>query len=421
MKLYRLLAMLIVSAVMIAAGVYSSWAAPSTKEPADWPAWRGPQRTAISHEQGLLRDWPEGGPKLAWKIDGVGVGFSTPSVAAGRLYVMGNRDGQEFVFALAANDGKQIWATPLGPVKHEGAGYPGPRSTPTVDGDRVYVLGIGGDLVCLTAKGGDVVWRLNVVQEFGGAIPNWGYSESVLVDGPWVLCTPGGDKATIVALDKKTGKTVWQAKVGDPAHYSSIIKAEIDGVKQYVQFTAKGVIAVDAKDGHLLWRYDAPANGTANIATPVVIDNKVFAASGYGTGGGLVKIDHSGKDFAANEVYFTKQMKNHHGGLIVVGDVLYGSDDPGILHCLDLATGKPKWSDRSCGKAALVYVDGLLYCRSEAGLVSLVEASPEGFRLRGRFEQPDRSEAPSWPHPVVAEGRLYLRDQDKLLAYDLRR
>jgi len=420
MNLSKCFTALLACAAMAAAG-YVTVAAPTPKGSADWPAWRGAQRTGVSSEQGLLREWPADGPKLAWKIDGVGVGFSTPSVAAGRLFVMGNRDGQEFVFALSAKDGKQLWESSLGAVKHEGAGYPGPRSTPTVDGDRLYVLGIGGDLVCMEAKSGEIVWRLNVVADFGGGVPNWGYSESVLVDGPWVLCTPGGEKGTIVAINKKNGKLVWAAKVGDGAGYSSIIKADINGVKQYVQFTAKGVISVNAKNGELLWRYDAPANGTANISTPVAFDNKVFAASGYGSGGGLVKIDRDGGAFAAQEVYFTKQMKNHHGGLIVQGDVLFGSDDPGILQCLDLATGKPKWSDRSCGKSAIVCVDGLLYCRSEAGLVSLVEASTDGFHLLGRFEQPERSDAPSWPHPVVAEGRLYLRDQDKLFAYDLRR
>jgi outer membrane protein assembly factor BamB len=396
-------------------------AAPIARMTNDWPAWRGADRTGVSREQGFLSDWPEGGPPPAWKGSGLGVGFSTPSVAAGRIYVMGNRDGQEFVVALSARDGgRELWAATLGPVRHEGAGYPGPRSTPTVDGDRVYALGINGDLVCLDAKTGAYVWHRDLVGEFQGGIPNWGYSESLFVDGQWVLCTPGGD-ATIAALDKTDGKTVWTAKVGDRASYSSITKAEINGVKQYIQFTAKGVIAVDAAGGTFLWRYDAPANGTANVSTPVHLGNKVFAASGYGTGGGLVSIDGGAGHFDAKEVYFTKHMKSHHGGYVLIDGYLYGSDDPGILTCLDLATGDVKWAERSCGKCSLVYADGMLYCRSEQGLVSLVEANPHSFRLHGRFEQPDRSDAPSWPHPVVADGRLYLRDQDKLLAYDVRK
>jgi len=397
-------------------------AAPLVRESNDWPSWRGAERTGISRERDLLRDWSEAGPRLAWKTAGMGAGFSTPSVAGGRVYLMGNRDGHEVVLALSARDsGKELWATSVGPVRHEGAGYPGPRSTPTVDGDRVYVLGINGDLMCLEAKTGAPLWRRDLVGEFGGGVPNWGYSESVLVDGPWVLCTPGGSQATIAAVDKSNGQTVWTAKVGDGAGYSSIIKATIDGVKQYVQFTAKGVIAVSAADGTFLWRYDAPANGTANVSTPVCVDNRVFAASGYGTGGGLVAITNGAGKFDAAQVYFTKHMKSHHGGYIVLDGHLYGSDDPGILTCLDLATGEVKWADRSCGKGALVYADGMLYCRSEQGLVSLVEATPAGFHLHGRFEQPERSTAPSWPHPVVADGRLYLRDQDQLLVYDVRK
>jgi outer membrane protein assembly factor BamB len=396
-------------------------AAPVPRVVNDWPSWRGLQRTGVSFEHGLLREWPEGGPRLAWKISGVGIGFSTPSVAGGRVYLMGNRDGQEIVLALGARDnGKELWATAIGPVRHEGAGYPGPRSTPTVDGDRVYALGINGDLVCLDARSGAIVWRRDLVGQLGGSIPNWGYSESVLIDGPWVLCTPGGSQATIAALDKASGDTVWTAKVGDPTGYSSIIKATIDGVKQYIQFTAKGLIAVSAADGTFLWRYNAPANGTANVSTPVAVDDKVFAASGYGTGGGLVAVTHGAGNFDAREVYFTKHMKNHHGGCIVIDGYLYGSDDPGILTCLDLATGEVKWADRSCGKCSLVYADGLLVCRSEQGLVSLVDATPKGFQLRGHFEQPERSNAPSWAHPVVADGRLYLRDQDTLLVYDVR-
>lgn len=414
MKRYCLLTALIVSTQL--------GAAPVPRLTNDWPAWRGQQRTGVSRERGLLTDWPEGGPQLAWQVSGMGIGFSTPAVADGRVFLMGNREGQEMLLALSARDqGRELWSATIGPVRHEGAGYPGPRSTPTVDGDNVYVLGINGDLVCLNAKTGAGLWRRNLVSEFGGAIPNWGYSESVLVDGPWVLCTPGGSEATIAALDKTSGKTVWQAKVGDPAHYSSIIRADIGGVKQYIQFTAKGVIAVSAADGTFLWRYDAPANGTANISTPVCVDNKVFAASGYGTGGGMVTVTSSAGKFDAQEAYFTKRMKNHHGGYVVVDGYLYGSDDPGVLTCLDLATGEVKWADRTSGKCSIVCVDGLLYCRSEAGLVSLVAAKPHGFELHGRFEQPERSDAPSWPHPVVADGRLYLRDQDKLLVYDVRK
>ncbi len=396
-------------------------AAPQTPATQDWPAWRGPMRTGLSSEQGLSRQWPPDGPPLVWKVENVGQGYSTPSLAGGAIYVMGNRDGKEYVFALdRAAQGKELWAAAIGTVRHDGAGYPGPRSTPTVDGDRVYALGMNGDLVALEAKTGRLAWTRDLVKEFGGSIPNWGYSESVLVDGPWVVCTPGGGTATIAALDKQTGKTVWASVVGDAAGYASIVAANIDGVKQYVQFTAQGVIGVQAADGKFLWRYNAPANGTANISTPIVSGNEVFAASGYGTGGGLVELSSAGGAWNAEQSYFTKAMKNHHGGLLLIDGFLYGSNDPGLLTCLDFKGGKEMWADRRPGKSALAYADGMLISRSEEGKVSLVEATPGQFTMLGSFEQPHRSSQPAWPHPVVAGGKLYLRDQNVLMCFELR-
>lgn len=386
-----------------------------------WPSWRGPNRTGCSSETGLLHQWPEGGPTLLWKAEGLGEGFSTPSVTDRAIFTMGNIDKTEWVIALdPRNQGKRLWQTATGPVRHGGGGYRGPRSTPSVDGNRVYALGLNGDLVCLDARDGTIIWQRNLVSDMDGTLPNWGYSESVLIDGPWVLCTPGGENATIVALDKTNGEVVWRSSVGDAAAYSSIIRAKLAGQTQYVQFTARGVIGVSAKDGTFLWRYDAPANGTANCSTPVSAGDSIFAASGYGTGGGRVRIESSGEGMNAVEVFFTKKMKNHHGGILIVDGYLYGSSDPGLLSCLDFETGDVLWRDRSCGKGSLLYADGMLYVRSEKGTVSLVEATPEEFRLHGRFEQPSRSEQPSWPHPVIADGRLYLRDQDVLLCYDVR-
>lgn len=387
----------------------------------DWPGWRGPQRTGISHEKGLAKSWPAEGPKLLWKSTEVGEGFSTPSVADGLLYVMGNRDGQEFVMALdVASRGKVVWTTAIGPVRHEGAGYPGPRSTPTVDGSKVYCLGLNGDLICLDAKSGEIAWRHDFVVEYGGDIPSWGYSESVLIDGPWVVCTPGGSKASIAAYQKDDGRPVWGSEFGAGAGYASIIIAEIDGVKQYVQFMQDRVVGVSAQNGAPLWRYDAPANGTANCSTPLAAGNKVFAASGYGTGGGAVNVKKQGDAFQADEAFFTKQMKNHHGGMILLDGYIYGSDDPGILTCIELATGETKWQERAPGKCSLIYVDGRLITRSERGQVCLVNVSPEKCEVVSEFEQPDRSDKPSWPHPVVAGGLLFLRDQETLLCYDLK-
>lgn len=397
-------------------------AAPGQRGEADWPSWRGPDRTGCSTETGLLAQWPEEGPELLWQVEGLGEGFATPSITNWAIYCMGNHDGMEWVFALdPANEGELLWETPIGDVRHGGGGYPGPRSTPTVDGDRIYALGLNGDLLCLKATDGIVLWQKNLVSDLQGVIPNWGYSESVLVDGPWVLCTPGGENAAIMALNKANGEVVWKSPVSDGAAYSSIVRAKLAGRTQYVQFTSQGVVGVAAANGELLWRYDAPANGTANCSTPVYDGNLVFAASGYGTGGGCVEIQQSGNEFTADEAYFTKKMKNHHGGTLVVDGYLYGSSDPGLLTCLDLKTGEVQWSDRGPGKGSVLYADGMLVVRSEKGTVSLVEATPDEFRLLGKFEQTSRSEQPSWPYPVIVDGRLYLRDQDVLLCYDVRR
>lgn len=387
----------------------------------DWPAWRGADRSGLSAETGLLDQWPEGGPKVLWTVTGMGAGFATPSVAGDRIFLMGDREGQEWVIALDRNQqGKEVWSTATGPVRANGGGYPGPRSTPTVDGDVLYSLGLNGDLVCLETASGEVVWKQDLRSaEFGGQVGGWGYCESVLVDGPWVVCTPGGSQATMMALDKKTGQPVWKANFGDNAHYSSIVKAEIAGRKQYVQLMQSAVVGVDAANGKLLWKYNRCCNGTANCSTPVVQGDTVFAASGYGTGGGLVRIVRQGDEFQAEEVYFTKEMKNHHGGMLVLDGYLYGSDE-GVPTCLNVATGKVAWRNRSPGKSSLTYADGNLFLRSEGGLVSLVKATPQGFEMSGQFEEKETSGAPTWPHPVVAGGRLYLRDQDKLACYDVK-
>lgn len=388
---------------------------------ADWPAWRGPARTAHCEETGLATRWPEGGPPRLWRATGLGEGFATPSVAGKLLITMGNRDGQEWVIALdTSRQGQVAWATAIGKIRHGGGGYPGPRSTPTIEAGRVYALGLNGDLVALDLKTGRGLWRVDLVGQFGGRIPNWGYSESPLVDGPWILCTPGGPQATIVALLKANGRPVWAAPIGDGAGYSSIMPLDIDRTRQYVQFTAKGLVGVNGRDGTPLWRYDAPANGTANISTPIVEGTNVLAASGYGTGGGQVAVGRTGAQWNAVQTYFTKELKNHHGGMVLVDGYLYGSDDPGILRCVNWKTGETVWSDRGPGKCSLVYVEGRLVCRSERGQVSLVRATPDGYTLDGQFSEPEPSDRPQWPHPVVSGGLLFLRDQDALDCYDLR-
>lgn len=388
----------------------------------DWPQWRGPDRTGIAGATGLTQQWPKEGPELLWTIKGLGEGYSTPSISGGRIYTMGNLpDGKkksEFVIALNEQDGKELWTALVGSEQAGGGGFPGPRCTPTVDGDCVYALGLNSDLVCLKSATGKLVWRKNLVTDFGGRVGGWDYCESPLIDGDKLICTPGGSKATLVALDKKTGKEIWRSAVpgGDAAHFSSAVAAEVDGVRMYVQFLSGGVVGVAAEDGKFLWRYKAPANGTANCSTPIVHDGHVFAASAYGTGGGLVKLSRKGDQWEAKEVWFDKQFQNHHGNAVLHDGYIYG-EGGGRLTCLEWKTGKAAWREGKAGKGSICYADGRLFYRPEGGQMLLVEANPEKYVEQGRFNQPERSGKPAWPHPVVANGRLYLRDQDKLLCY----
>lgn len=416
----------------------------------DWPQWQGPDRNAVSKEKGLLQEWPKDGPPLAWKAQNLGGGDSAPSVAAGRLFGMSNRGDDEVVWALSEADGKELWVSRLGPAFQQRVpqSKEGPSCTPTVDGERLYVLGVGGDLACLQVKDGNILWRVSLTKDFGGIPPMWNFRESPLVDGDKVVCTPGAPDAAIVALDKATGKTIWKSKMpagaagpaGGPggrpgrfgpsggAAYASAIVVDFAGQRQYVQLTAKALIGVAAADGKVLWRFDKPANGMGiNCSTPLFQDGQVFAASAYGAGGGLVNLSQDKEGVKAEEVYFTKKMQNHHGGMIIVDGCLYGAhggNEGGNLTCLDFNTGKVLWDtredDRKVRKGSLAMADGRLYYRTEDGPVLLIEPSKEKYIERGRFAQPDRTRLPAWAHPVIASGKLYIRDQDTLFCYDVK-
>jgi outer membrane protein assembly factor BamB len=413
---------LVLSGALLTLTALAALAIPSG--PGDWPQWRGPDRNGLSKETGLLKSWPQGGPRLLWKTSGLGGGYSTISVARGRLYTMAYQGEQEVVECRSAADGKPIWTSPVDPANHRFQYGEGSRCQPTVDGDRLYVEGTSGDVACLTAADGKLVWHKNLVTDFGGSIPNWGYAESPLVDGEKLIVTPGR-RATIVALNKMTGEPIWSAQVtgGDPAAYSSAIRADVGGKPEYIQFTARGVVGVSATDGKFLWRWDSPASGI-NISTPLYSDGQVFAASGYGKGGGLLKLAGTPDGgVTPSEVYFSPQYENHHGGILLVDGYVYYSEGhrlPAYLVCREFATGKLIWRSPEKQKGSLTYADGHLYFRNERGPVSLVEATPKAYVETGRFDQPERSGAAAWSHPVVAGGRLYIRDQDNLFCYDIK-
>ncbi len=590
--------------------------APSCVLSADWPQWQGPDRNAVSKETGLLQEWPKEGPSLAWKMKGVGGGYGAPAIAAGRMFGMSSREGEEVVWARSEKDGQELWAVSLGKALTEGMpqGKEGAGCTPTVDGERLYALGLGGDLACMQVKDGKVLWRHNLVRDFGGEIPAWRYNESPLIDGDKLICTPGGKETTMVALDKVTGKTVWKSTLavspgggggtvpppsggggrgnfggfsiasnvgpqmfaqadgnkdqklspaefsaladtwfdrldpgkagkvnaeqfaehfydavprpptpsgsegfGSPqrrpsrstapafftavdkdkdgsltreeltktfttwyeqwdsekggalseekfraglntalptpqfggggsgggggggrgfgggnsgAAYSSAIAIDFEGQRQYVQFTAKALIGVGGADGKILWRYDRPVNGMGiNCTTPLYRDGMIFATSAYGAGGGLAKLGRDGSGgIKAEEVWFSRDMENHHGGVVVVDGALYGANGGnggGYLACLDFKTGKVLWNERDPGKrrvkkGSLTLADGRIYYRTEEGVVVLIETNSKEYIERGRFDQPDRTRSPAWTHPVVANGKLYIRDQDTLFCYDVK-
>lgn len=531
---------------------------------ADWPQWQGPARDAVSPAKGLLQQWPDGGPPLVWRVEGIGEGYGAPAIARGRMVGLSRRGDQEVLWARAVDDGELLWETLLGDAPAGGMrqGIEGAGGTPTIDGARVYAIGFGGALACVSFDDGKSVWTKSLIDDFGGHLPPWRYNESVLIDGDTLVCTPGGNQATMVALDKSDGSLRWQTvleghtdetpppdtmgtlallkaldKDGDrelsaaevtsasavlraldldgngrldelevqgkkqegerrrggrgrgqsfmnslkvlhaldadhsgvisdaeiegaaaalrtldvdgdrvltPAEvslrfpkpkksgagYSSAIAVELGGVRQYVQFTAKALVGVAADDGRLLWSYPAPAarNGI-NCSTPVLVGERVIAAAAYGTGGGMARV-RRGDDgaFACEEVWFNKRMENQHGGMIVVGDALYGADggnQGGFLACVDLESGETLWNAGDLGhedvaKGSLAMADGRLYYRTEAGIVLLIEPDREGYVERGRLVQPERTSKPAWAHPVIANGLLFIRDQDVMYCYDVR-
>jgi len=383
----------------------------------DWPQWRGPERTGISSETGLMQEWPQSGPSEVWSITGIGSGYGSVSIHADRIYVQGTEDNKSVLYCLNRTDGKKIWTAVLGPGGSNDKGS-GPRSSPTIDGNLVYVLTENGDLACIDTGNGTSVWSFNILDKFNGSNIKWLISESPLVDGNNLIVTPGGENAGIVALDKKTGETVWIAsELSDAAGYSSCIVADVQGVRTIMTITAGAGVGIRASDGKLMWRYDKVANRVANIATPVFFDDKVFYTSDYGTGCALLQLKAENGIVTAEEIYFSKNMKNHHGGVVLIDGYIYGFSSS-ILTCIDFESGILRWQNRSVGKGSLTYADGHLYLLSETNLVALAEVNPDEYVEKGRFEIADQG-FPSWTHTVVSDGKLYIRNQGSLAAYDI--
>jgi outer membrane protein assembly factor BamB len=410
--------------------IFLSLAATQTVSAADWPQWRGPHRDGTSQETGLLDQWPTDGPKLVWQVDDVDYGYGTPAVAGDRLYITANRGmNDEFVRAYSLDDGSLIWSTRIGKVgkPDQQPPFAAARSTPTVDGKQIFVLSSDGDLVCVDAATGNIVWNKNVRTDFGGKSGVWAYAESPLVDGDTLVCSPGGADATMIALDKHTGDVIWKCPVpdADDAGYASAIIVHAAGHKQYVQFLSKGVVGVDAATGKFLWRYDGTGKTPANSATPVAHENLVYTAKGR-FGGALVELKPSGDGVAAEQVYVDRGLPFSMGGSVLIDGNLYGTTSDGLV-CADFATGAVKWTEKSVGNGSICYAGGRLYIHGDDDAVVLVDPSPEEYRERGRFTLPKRPERTrggmekAWAYPVVANGRLYVRDLGTIWCYDLKK
>lgn len=399
----------------------------TTLSAADWPQWRGPNRDGVSTETGLLTQWSEDGPELLWTGKGLGKGYASVAIADGRLFTMGSQTGGASLVAMDANNGDVLWTARVGGGN--------PNSSPTIDGNRVYALGRDGDLICADVKTGDLIWRKSFGKDFGGKMMSgWGYSESPLIDGENLICTPGAKDAQIAALNKSTGETVWKGELPDignrgrdGAGYSTVVISNAGGVKQYIQLVGRGIVSFAADDGRFLWSYNRIANGTANIPTPIVKGDYVFCSSGYGTGSALLHIRKVGDAFEVDEKYFLngKAAQNHHGGMILIGDHIYmgHNHNNGFPLCLNMQTGEAAWGPErgaGSGSAAIIAADGHLYFRYQDGIMALIEATPDAYKLKGKFKLAS-IKGKSWPHPVIVDGKLYLRDQDVVMVYDIKK
>jgi outer membrane protein assembly factor BamB len=412
---------------------------------ADWPQWRGPNRDGVSAETGLRSQWPASGPKLAWTFDRAGIGYGGPAIVNGTLYLMGSEQdaAKEFVLAIDTATGQQKWKTSTNiaqPMRNFNSDWGGgPRSTPTVDGDHIYVLGVHGDLSCLTKADGKIVWTKSLTKDLGGRCMGiWGYSESPLIDGDVVICSPGYDdkegQGGVAALDKKTGSIKWQCKeLTDQASYGSAVISDGGGVRQYVVMTKAGAAGVRAADGKLLWKTKIGANNIAVIPTPIVSGDLVYLTSDYGSGCGTLQLKKDGDGVKAEPLFDNKVMMNHHGGVILRDGAVFGAHGnanqkktlPFI--CQDMKTGKSLWEEKSkLEPSSIVYADGHFYAYGQnTGEVVRFAASTKGFEESGRFTIPKTSEQMKpqggiWTHPVIADGKLYLRDQELLFCYDLK-
>ena len=412
---------IIVSAMLLIISTYSF--------AQDWPQWRGVQRDGIVKKADINLDWSMKKPPLAWSFKQAGMGYSSPAIVGTTLYCQGALNNKGFAFALDAQTGALKWKQELGDEIVEDREN-APRGTITVDGDKLYMIRGIGQIHCLSATDGKTIWAKDFKKDFNGVMMSrWGYSESPLIDGNLVICSPGGDDGAIIALDINTGAVVWRvSELKDKASHSSPIVAVVDGVRQYIQTTSKSVVGI-SKDGKLLWKVDVPAFRTAVIPTPIYKDNMVYVTSGYNAGCVGIKLTRSGDAFSADTLYSNRNMVNHHGGVVLVDGNIYGYSDPSGWVCQNFKTGETVWKERNSevAKGAVLAInDRLILLNERNGLLTLIAASPDGWKEFGRIDFPERTQISTtdnavWPHPVFANDKLYVRDHDLMFCFDLKK
>jgi len=381
--------------------------------------FRGPQRNGVFPAQGLLKDWNSSAPQPLWQADGLGAGYSSLAVSQDGIYTTGAKGSQGYVFKLDL-EGKPLWQTAYGEL-HHGSGYPGSRSTPTIDGDHVYVMSSMGKVVCLDAANGSIRWQVDTLDRFSAStdrIPQWGIAESLLVDGERLICTPGAKGATIVALNKHDGKTLWQCrKLSDRSGYCSPRIFEYQGLRLVVTMTAKQLVAVDASNGELIWQVDYPASWDIHANTPVVHGNLIYVSDGYRHGGRCFEVSADGR--SVKQKWKEGTLDVHHGGIVAVDGIIYGSSNRGHFTALDFETGEVLSSIPRAGKGSTIYADGRLYLYTERGEVKLIDPSPRALKHLGSLKI-EAGSAQHWAHPVITDGRLYIRHGNAMMAFDLK-
>jgi outer membrane protein assembly factor BamB len=411
---------------------------PAFAQASDWLQWHGPNRDAKSTETGLLKAWPESGPALERTIEGLGIGWSSPCVMGNRLYSTGEFEGRLrlMCFDISSPQTAQVWNSDAGPAFTER--FPGSRAMPIIDEDNIYLMSGTGRLAAFNIKDGSEIWNIDFVKKFKGVIPRFGFSECPVIDGDKLICTPGGPDAAIVAINKRSSETIWTTVgLSDPAAFAQGIIIECQGVRQFVNMTGKALVGVRVSDGQLLWSYKRPANPRmSHISTPIYRDNRVFAATSYNlrqgpkhaTSGGAALLVASATTWSASEVWNTNEMKAHHGGYVLIDGYIYGNNDRKGWTCLEFDTGKVMYKEKGIGKGSILYADGMLYMVGERGTVGLTPINPAEHKVVSSFKLPDVTERKqwegvhryTWAHPVIADGRLYLRSMNRIYVYNIK-